>query len=79
MQETMDRISHVCDNHDLTIRKTNNGIGYSQHLESPKWSQPLQWLDKDSKLLIKVTYPLGSLSTSVPLMMRSLPELLKHV
>ena len=40
MQKTMDRVSQVCDNYDLTIRKKNNGVGYSQHLESPKWSQP---------------------------------------
>ena len=79
MQETMDRFSNVCDNYDLTIRKTNDGVGYSQHMESPKWNQPSQWLDKDCKLLIKVTYLWGSLSTSVPLMMRSLPGLLKPV
>ena len=79
MQETMDRVSQVCDNYDLTIRKTNNGVGYSQHLENPKWSQTSQWLDKNCKLLIKVTYLWCSLSTSVPLMVRSLPELLKPV
>ena len=27
MQETTDRVSKVCDKYDLTIRKTNNGIG----------------------------------------------------
>ena len=42
MQETMDRVSQVCDNYDLTIRKTNDGVGYSQQLESPTWSQPSQ-------------------------------------
>ena len=42
MQETMDRVSQVCDNYDLTIREKNNGVGYSQHLDSPKWSQPSQ-------------------------------------
>ena len=36
MQETIDRVSQVCDNYDLIIRKTNNGVGYSQHLEYPK-------------------------------------------
>ena len=36
MQETMGRVSQVCDNYDLTIRKKNNGIGFSQHMESPK-------------------------------------------
>ena len=36
MQETMDRVSQVCDNYDLTIRKTNNGVGYSQHMERRK-------------------------------------------
>ena len=35
MQETMDRVSQVCDNYDLTIRKKNNGVGYNQHMESP--------------------------------------------
>ena len=40
MQEAMDRVSQVCDNYNLTIRKKNNGVGYSQHLENPKWSQP---------------------------------------
>ena len=79
MQETMDRISQVCDNYDLTIRTKNIGVGYNQHMESPKWNQPSQWLDKDCKLLIKVTYLWGFLSTSVPLMMRSQPELLKPV
>ena len=33
MQETMDRVSQVCDNFDLTIRNKTNGVGYSQHLE----------------------------------------------
>ena len=79
MQETMDRVSQICDNYDLTIRKKKNGVGYSQHLESQNWSQPYQWLDKDYKFLIKFTYLWGSLSTSVPLMMRSQPELLKPV
>ena len=36
MQESVDRVSQVCDNYDLTIRKTNNWVGYSQHMESPK-------------------------------------------
>ena len=36
MQETMDRVSQVCENYDLTVRKTNNGAGYRQHMESPK-------------------------------------------
>ena len=36
MQETVDRVSQVCDNYDLTIRKKNNWVGYSQHMESPK-------------------------------------------
>ena len=36
MQETVDRVSQVCQNYDLTTRKTNNRVGYSQHLESPK-------------------------------------------
>ena len=39
MQETMDRVSQVCDNYDLTIRTKKNGVGYSQYLESLKWSQ----------------------------------------
>ena len=38
IQETLDRASQVCDNYDLTIRKKNNGVGYSQHMESPKWN-----------------------------------------
>ena len=42
MQETMDRVSQVYDNYDLTIGKTNNEVGYSQQMESPKWSQPSQ-------------------------------------
>ena len=42
MPETMDRVSQACDNYDLTIREKNNGIGYMQHLESPKWSQQSQ-------------------------------------
>ena len=42
MQETMDRVSQVCHNYDLTIRKKNNGIGYSQHMESATWNQPSQ-------------------------------------
>ena len=42
MQETMARVLQVCDNYDLTTRKTNKGVGYSQQLESPKWSQPSQ-------------------------------------
>ena len=46
MQGTMDRVSQVGDNYDLKIRTETNGVGYSQHLESPKWSQPSQWLDK---------------------------------
>ena len=79
VQENMDRVSQVCDSCHLTIRKMNNGVGYSQHMESPKWNQPSQWLDKNCKLLIKVTYLWGSLSTSVPLMMGSQPELLKPV
>ena len=33
MQETMDRVSQVCDNYDLTSRKQNNRVG-------PKWSLP---------------------------------------
>ena len=55
-QEPMDRISQICDNCDLTIRKKKNEIGYSQDLESPKWSkmeptitvtrQTLQVIDK---------------------------------
>ena len=49
MQETVDRVSQVFDNYYLTIRKKNNGVGYSQHMESPKWNQPSQWLDKDCK------------------------------
>ena len=36
MQETMDRVSQVCNNYDLTNRKTNNGVGYSQNMESPQ-------------------------------------------
>ena len=79
MQESIDPVSQFCDIYDLTIRKKINGVGHSQHLESPKWSQPAQSLDKDCKVLIKITCLWGSLSTSVPLMMRSLPELLKPV
>ena len=45
MQEIMDQVLQICDNYDLTIRKKQNGVGYSQHLESPKWSQQSQWLD----------------------------------
>ena len=38
-QETMDRVSQVCDNYYLTIRKKKkNGVGYSQHMISPKWN-----------------------------------------
>ena len=36
IQETMDPVSQICDNYDLTVRKTNNGVGYSQQQESPK-------------------------------------------
>ena len=36
MQENMDRVSQVCDNYDLIIRKKNNVVGYSQHLKSQK-------------------------------------------
>ena len=64
MQETMDRVSQVCYNYDLTIREKNNGVGYSQHLDSPKWSQPSPWPDKDCKLLIEVTYRWGSVYMS---------------
>ena len=56
MQETMDRVSKVCDNYDLPIRKTNIVVCYSQHLEDPQWSLPSQCHDKDCTLLIKVTY-----------------------
>ena len=42
MQETMDRVLQICDNYDLTIIRKKNGVGYSQHLESRKWSQPSQ-------------------------------------
>ena len=42
MQETMDRVSQACDSYELKIRKKINGVGYSQHLESPKLSQPSQ-------------------------------------
>ena len=38
IQETFDRISQVCDNYDHTIRKNHNGVGNSQHMESPKWN-----------------------------------------
>ena len=54
MQETMYRVLQVCDNYDLTIRKKKNGIDYSQHLESAKWSQPSS--DWTKKLLIKSAY-----------------------
>ena len=49
MQDTMDRVSQVCDSYDLIIRKKNNGVGYNQHLKSKTWSQTSQWLDKDWK------------------------------
>ena len=41
-EKTMDRISEVCENSDFTVRKKQNGVGYSQHTESQKWNQPSQ-------------------------------------
>ena len=71
MQETMDRVSQVCDNYDLTIRKTNNGVDYSQHMESPPKKptitvtrQRLQVID-ESHLSLRLSVYLSAIDDEV--------------
>ena len=61
-EETMDRVSQVCGNYNLTIRKKNNGVGYSQHLDSSKWSQPCITVTRQRLQVIDKSHPSLGLS-----------------
>ena len=70
MQETIDRVSLVCDNYDLTVRKKNNGVGYSQHMEIRKeptitvTRQRLQVIDK-SHLFFRLSVYISAIDDEV--------------